>query len=148
MARESGDLNITNTLFTAWTHNTQNAYVERNAGSLSLNVRKQHTDSLDVGVGSRFEYPIKSEFGMFIPELEASISQDIIGNTPYSNANFVGGGSVFRVNGAPVARTTIDVGGGFNMVLSNNFNFRANYNLDWKKSYMGQSGSVTVRYTF
>jgi outer membrane autotransporter protein len=144
----SGCLNITPSLSAAYTGLSQRGYVERGAGSVGLNVERLRHHVLDLGFGIHYDYSLHTPYGDYIPQFAFTVRHDVIGKPIDTHSTFIIGGPAFNVKGAPIAKTTLDLSAGFNMVVNESFNYVANLNLSMKKNVKAQSATLTLRYRF
>ena len=143
--------NIRNVMFTPlasiqYMHLRVNSYTEEEAGALNLHVDGQDFDMLQGGIGAKCEYPMKTRYGTFIPELHIKWLYDFIGDTQATTSSFSGGGGSFATTGFTPAQSTYDFGAKVSLFTKNNFTIEANYDFQFKEDYWENTGWVTVSY--
>ncbi|HOW58748.1 MAG TPA: autotransporter domain-containing protein [Candidatus Omnitrophota bacterium] len=131
----------------------QNAYKEKGAGALNLNVNGQGYNFLEQGLGMKLAYPflledVSPNIGTLIPALKVAWLYDYIGDKFETTSSFQGGGPSFKTNGPKPARSGILFGGEIAFLSKGNMTLTANWDWEIKEKYSSQNYYGTIRFDF
>lgn len=124
------------------------SYTETGAGALDLSVEDQGYDTLETGLGAKFDHSFAARFGAITPEVHVRWLYDAIADKQSTTSTFSGGGGSFATNGFTPARSALNVGGRLAFITKGNWSFDANYDFEYKEDYTSHTGWADIRYTF
>ncbi len=132
-----------------YVHYSADSYTETGAGGASLTVTSDDMDILEFGVGVDATTTHAFRDGSSIkPSLSAGVRYDVIGDEFQATNQFAGGGAAFKVEGFDPAQTTFDLGAGVTYYSTDNWEFSAGYDFEYKSDYDSHTGSVKAAYKF
>ena len=125
-------------------------YTETGAGGLSLqNVDTEDFQALDLGVSVNAQWEIqRSEGDSVLPAVHAGYSYDVINDNVESTASFTGGGASFKTEGFEPDEHSFNVGGGLTYLSTESWEFKAEYDFEYKEDYHAHSGLARATYKF
>lgn len=142
-------LTLSPALIADYTHLSIDDYTETGAGGANLDVNSDSLNVLDIGVGVDASWLHQNMDGSYLkPALHAAYRYDLIGDNVETTSTFAGGGAAFQTNGMDPARSTFNVGAGLSYMATNNWEFSANYDYEFKSDYGAHSGLVRAAYKF
>jgi outer membrane autotransporter protein len=142
-------LTLTPALLADYTHLSIDDYTETGAGGANLDVDSDSLNALNLGVGLDASWLHQNADGSYLkPALHAAYRYDLIGDNLQTTSTFTGGGAAFETQGMDPARSTFNVGAGLNYMATNNWEFSANYDYEFKSDYGAHSGTVRAAYKF
>ena len=126
-----------------------NQYKEDGAGALDLSVTGNGYNQLLQTLGTKFAYPfVSKKAGTFIPAVKAAWLYDYIGDQFVTNASFAGGGTSFTTKGAKPAQNGLLLGGELAFLNKGNMTLTANYDVELKDQFVGNTYYGTARFDF
>ncbi len=132
-----------------YVHYDADDYTETGAGGANLTVDNDTLNILELGVGVEASWENQNADGSILkPTIHAGVRHDVIGDEVESTNTFVGGGSAFKTEGFDPAQTTFNGGVGVTYYSTNNWNFTANYDGEYKSDYSSHSGLLKAGYKF
>lgn len=142
-------LTLSPALLADYTHLSIDDYTETGAGGANLNVNSDSLNILEIGVGVDASWMHQNMDGSYLkPALHAAYRYDLIGDNVETTSTFAGGGAAFQTDGMDPARSTFNVGAGLSYMATNNWEFSANYDYEFKSDYGAHSGLVRAAYKF
>lgn len=146
----SGIVNFTFTPLVSlqWSRLNVDSYTETDADSLNLSVEEQDYDILQSGVGARVAHSIKLESCTLTPEIYGKWLYDFIGDEVSMTSTFTGGGASFETKGFKPARHSGNVGTKLAVAFERDLSLIGEYGVEVKEDFLGQYGTVTVKYKF
>lgn len=132
-----------------WTHYDPDSYTETGAGGLGLTVEGDAMDILEAGAGVTASWDHQTASGgHLVPEVRAGARYDMIGDEITTTSSFIAGGSSFQTKGFDPAQTTVSLGAGAKYYSTDNWEFTANYDFEYKSDYESHAGFVKMAYKF
>ncbi|MCB9979289.1 MAG: autotransporter domain-containing protein [Rhodospirillales bacterium] len=142
-------LTLSPALLADYTHLSIDDYTETGAGGANLDVNSDSLNILEIGVGVDASWLHQNMDGSYLkPAVHAAYRYDVIGDNVETTSTFTGGGAAFQTNGMDPARSTFNVGAGLSYMATNNWEFSANYDYEFKSDYGAHSGLVRAAYKF
>lgn len=124
-------------------------YNETGAGGNGLNVDTDDQQALLLSIGSDIEWNITGRDGSeYMPYLRASYSYDLMADEVETTSTFLAGGTAFKSEGADIARSSLGLGAGVNVVTTNGFEFTAGYDAEIKEDFLAHTGMLQARWSF
>jgi outer membrane autotransporter protein len=126
----------------------QDSYKESGAAGVSLeNVSGINLSQLEAGIGVKFSMLEDDDDDRFYhPYMNFMVLHDLKAASQETTAKFSGGGGSFKITSATPDKTTYNMGVGVVFMHKNHMQLTANYELRKKDKFVGQSGSIAVRY--
>ena len=116
---------------------------------LDLTVNGKDLNMAEVGAGLDASWKHKNVDGSsFDPSLHAGYSYDLVGDRVEVTSAFAAGGGTFVSQGADPARSRIDAGAGLSYQTTDNWQFSANYDYNFKEDFSAHSGYLRAGYRF
>ena len=132
-----------------WTHYDPDGYTETGAGGLNQVVDQDSVDIFELGVGVDASWQYETASGMeFVPSLHAGYRYDLVGDEVEATARFTGAGAAFTTQGADPARSAFNVGGAMKLYTTDNWEFSANYDFNFKSDYDAHAGYLRAGVKF
>lgn len=124
-------------------------YNEAGAGGNGLNVDTDDQQALLLSIGSDIEWNFTGRDGSeYMPYLRASYSYDLMGDEVETTSTFLAGGTAFKSEGADIARSSLGLGAGVNVVTTKGFEFTAGYDAEIKEDFLAHTGMLQARWSF
>ena len=124
-------------------------YREAGTGGAALSVKSDDVSAFLISVGSDIEWNIAGSNGAtYMPYLRAKYSYDAIADEVQSTSNFLAGGAAFTSKGADVAKSTLTLGTGVNVMTAEGFEFTAAYDAEIKEDFLAHTGMLQARWAF
>lgn len=140
---------FTPNLLAHWTHFSPDSYTETGAGGLNNVVDPDSVNILELGIGFENNWRYETIGGSDVePQVHAGYRYDLIGDSIDSTARFTGAGAAYNVQGADPARSNFNVGAGIKMYTTDNWEFTANYDFNFKQDYRAHSAYVRAGVKF
>lgn len=140
---------LTPSILAHYQHIAVDDYSETGAGGLSLDVDNEDLNILQVGVGAELGWDLDAGNGGVIrPALNAGYRYDLINDEVQATSTFTAGGPSFETNGLEPSRHTFNVGASVTFANTNNWEFTADYDFEYKPDYDAHSGYVRAGYKF
>lgn len=124
----------------------ERGYQESDAGSLSLHVNSNKTESLTSKVGIRAAKEFIKEQSSYVPEVRAFWLHDFSDRVE-QNASFVDGGS-FTTRGRDPERDSLNLGTGLNVYLQNDCRLFVSYDWHITSDFEAHSVQTGVQFSF
>lgn len=132
-----------------WTHYDADGYTETGAGNAGLVVSQDTVNVFELGVGVDATWQYQTASGMEVePSLHAGYRYDLVGDEVSTSNRFIGGTTAFAADGADPARSTFNVGAGMKLYTTDNWEFSANYDFEFKSDYDAHSGYLRAGVKF
>lgn len=142
-------MTVTPNLLAHWMHYDGDDYTETGAGNASLHVDQDTVNIFELGVGATAAWQYETASGMDVePSLHVGYRYDLIGDEVQSTNRFIGGGQAFNTQGADPARSTFNVGAGMKLYTTDNWEFSAKYDFEYKADYDAHSGYLRAGVKF
>jgi outer membrane autotransporter protein len=130
-------------------HYNGDDYTETGAGNAGLRVDQDSLNVFELGVGVTAAWQYETASGMDVePSLHAGYRYDLVGDEVESTNRFIGGGQAFNTQGADPARSTFNAGAGLKLFTTDNWEFSANYDFEFKSDYDAHSGYLRAGVKF
>ena len=124
-------------------------YTETGSGANGQSVDTDNQSALLVSLGADMEWNITGRDGSeYMPYLRAKYSYDAIGDEVETTSTFLGGGTAFTAQGADIARHSLGLGAGVNVVTTGGFEFTAGYDAEVKEDFLAHTGMLQARWSF
>lgn len=124
-------------------------YSETGTGGNGLTVDTDDQNALLVSFGADVEWNHTGRDGSeYMPYLRAKYSYDAIGDEVETTSSFLGGGTAFKSEGADIARHSLGLGTGVNVVTTSGFEFTAGYDAEIKEDFLAHTGMLQARWSF
>lgn len=124
-------------------------YTETGSGANGQSVDTDNQSALLVSLGADMEWNITGRDGSeYMPYLRAKYSYDAIGDEVETTSTFLGGGTAFTAQGADIARHSLGLGAGVNVVTTAGFEFTAGYDAEVKEDFLAHTGMLQARWSF
>ncbi len=129
--------------------NQISSYSESGATGFNFNVDKTSINFLEARAGAEIgkEFVV-NKTNRIRPKFQASYGYDFAGNRQTTNINFVGQSTSFQSSGANVARASLRVGSGVELMKSDDLKLNLDYNFETKKNYQAHTGLIKATYNF
>lgn len=122
------------------------SYTESTAGGLNLAVEPKNIPEFASVFGVRFASLNEYVEALYVPELRIMAHYDFIRERQVTNSNFVSNGSIFfETRGPKPDPMTYNVGTALT-AYGQNLIFQINYDLEFRKQYLGHYGHIKLRY--
>lgn len=124
-------------------------YTETGAGGANLRVEGESVDVLEFGANltAQWSYQLENK-AIFQPEISAGLSYDIFGDGISARSTYVGGGTSFETQGADPAQLSIDLGLAASYSQNDQWDLRAEYDLEARSDYTAHTGMIRATYHF
>ncbi len=131
-----------------YTYLDVDSYAETNAGGLSLLVQHDPIQEMVGGLGVRLA--IKRDFiqAIYVPEFSFALLYDFAGQAESMQANFLGGGSPFYVDGIKPAQYIQQYGAGITAYTSDGYSFTVKGNFEHRNELFGYNVYLQLRYAW
>lgn len=140
---------LTPNLLAHWVNWNPDSYTETGAGGANLKVNGNTLNKFELGAGLKAGWSVKNADGSWLkPQLRAGYRYDLNNDRIEDTAQFTGGGGAFSVPGPAPARSTLDLGASLKFLTTNNWDFTASYDFNWKSDYTSSSGFLRATYRF
>ncbi len=126
----------------------QDAYTETNAPTAALAMDESRSTSLRSSIGVSLSRNFGLQDGKLRPELRLAWLHEFHDAAPTSTAQFAFGGSSFTSTGAQPAKDALAPGLGLTWLVSDDLTISANYDAEIKDRYLGNTGTLKVRFDF
>ena len=124
-------------------------YSEAGAAGNGLSVNTDDQEAFLLSIGSDIEWNITGRDGSeYMPYLRAKYSYDMMGDEVETTSTFLAGGSAFTSEGADIARSSLGLGAGVNVVTTSGFEFTAGYDAEIKEDFLAHTGMLQARWSF
>jgi|GEM_PF-1971798 len=144
-----GGLKLTPQLSAHYVYYKPDDVSETGAGTAGLNIENDALQAFQVGVGLDISKATTLKDGsIFTPELSVGYRYDLIGDTLDADVTFQGGGAAFSVDGPDPAQSTFEIGVGAVYANTDNWEFSASYDYNYKEDFNSHSGLVRAAYQF
>lgn len=125
------------------------SYREAGAAGNGLSVNTDDQEAFLLSIGSDIEWNITGRDGSeYMPYLRAKYSYDMMGDEVETTSTFLAGGSAFTSEGADIARSSLGLGAGVNVVTTSGFEFTAGYDAEIKEDFLAHTGMLQARWSF
>jgi len=125
----------------------RNAFTEKDAGALNLDVEKEHNTSLLSGLGFKLKKEYKTTNGVITPEFRARWLHEFADSDYTLNASFTGYPvSTFSVRGDRAQRDSAAVGAGVNWEMNKSFALTLTYDATLSGDRTEHGGTTGIRY--
>lgn len=131
-----------------YAHLSIDPYAETGAGTLNLRVDRQQYDFLELGLGARLDYTLRTERGSWTPEIHAKWLYDGVGDRIQNTSRFSAGGPAFTTNGLEPAQSALNAGAGITFYFRDGLSVSATYDFIHKADFLSHNGELTCRYDF
>ncbi|QVL45077.1 MAG: autotransporter domain-containing protein [Methylophilaceae bacterium] len=126
----------------------QDAYTEKDAGAIGLNVDSQSYSRTRYGLGGRLTTKLGTEI-IYRPEIDlgwyrdtGTLNKDVV-------ASYIGGGEKFVTPGTDyIGRNFVNLGLGLNVEASQLTTIQVRYDLDASNGFESHTGSIAARINF
>lgn len=148
--KQRGNLILTPTLSADYLHYDAQSYTETGAGGASLRVSGADKNLLNLGIGSRLQWTLKTNSGLRLtPEVHANYKYDVLkGDKADTTASFVAGGTTFETRGLDLSNSTFNLGAGMQLYGKQNWDVTVQYDLTLRHNYTANSGILSAAYSF
>ena len=144
-------LAFTPSLTANYLHYSADGYTETGANGADLTVGRQAENTLQLGIGGRLQYLLKSaDSGVIVkPDIHASYQYDVLDKDHVdTTASLAAGGGTFTTNGLNPSNATVTVGTGLKIYDAGPWDFSASADYTAKADYNAYSGTIRVGYKF
>lgn len=145
----SNDLTITPSVSMAYMNYDADNYTETGAGGANLTVDSDDLSSFEIGVGVEAGWMLEQPDGSVMkPVIRVGVRHDLIGDEFEATNTLAGGGAAFKTQGFDPAQTTFNGGVGMTYFSTENWDFTANYDAEFKSDYLSHAGVLKAAYNF
>jgi len=145
---ETGGIKITPFAGLAYTYLDVDDYTETGSNA-NLHVKNSSVDVLKSDLGAKFDYPMSSNGVTYNPHVLAAWDYDFIGDQTKTTSNFSSvAGVTFTSKGADVARNTIRLGAGLDVMTQDNMTVSLDYDYEGRTKFDSHAGTVKARFGF
>ncbi len=140
---------LTPSVLAHYTHYNPEEYTETGAGGLNATIDGDSLNIFELGLGIDASWTYKTDNGgMLKPKVNAGYRYDFIGDEFAINSQLAGGGATFKSEGFDPAQSTFTLGTGVKYYDTNNWEFTADYDYEFKSDYDSHSALLKAAYKF
>lgn len=144
----AGNLHVTPFVSGQYSLVTQDDYNETGS-SANLHVKNEDVNIFKSGLGTKFEYVMKSGGITYVPRVSGAWYYDFIGDEASTTSNFTSApGTTWASRSATIAQSEFKVGAGLDILAQDNMTVSLDYNWNTKQDFDAHSGSVKARFDF
>jgi outer membrane autotransporter protein len=146
---EVGETTLTPNVLAHWVNYNPSNYTETGAGGANLQVNGNTMNQVELGFGLKAGWTLEDGAGSLIkPQLHAGYRYAVMNDAIEDTSNFTGGGGTFITQGATPARSSVNLGGTIKLDTTNNWEFTASYDFDYRADYISNAGFIRAAYKF
>ena len=144
-----GNTTLTPNVLAHWVNYNPGSYTETGAGGANLHVDGNTMNQVEFGFGLKTGWTLEDGAGSLIkPQLRAGYRYAVVNDAVEDTSAFTGGGGTFITQGATPARSSVNLGGTIKLDTTNNWEFTASYDFDYKVDYVSNAGFIRAAYKF
>ena len=128
----------------SWTRVDNDGYTETGADNLGLIVADSDHDVVTLRAGGEMAHKVSNGTARF----SVMGGYDVVNDNVVSTATFIGGGSSFTTTGADADKVSLQLGLGYDSVVSDDSTVSLDLNADLRADYDSMSGSLTYKSKF
>lgn len=145
---ETGGIKITPFAGLAYTYLDTDEYTETGSDA-NLHVDNNEINILKSDLGAKFDYPMSSNGVTYNPHVLVAWDYDFIGDETKTTSNFSSAAGVtFESKGADVARNSIRLGAGLDVMTQDNLTVSLDYDYEGRTKFDSHAGTIKARFGF
>ena len=125
------------------------SFTETGAGAFNLNEDPDSNSSFEVGPSVTISGQVQQANGDYLkPHLVAGYRYEFLQDEVETTASFTGAGGSFTAQGYEPEEHRFNIGTGLTYMTTTNWEFKVDYNYDFREDYEAHSGFVRAAYRF
>ncbi|MFP4464942.1 MAG: autotransporter domain-containing protein [Alphaproteobacteria bacterium] len=143
-----GEAKVVPTFGLNYTRYDADSYTEKVAGANFNKVDSDALNMFEVTLGAEAAWDLAQADGSIVqPVVRLGVRHDLIGDE-FEATNTLVGASAYKTKGFDPAQTTFDGGVGVTYFSTQNWDFTADYNVEYKSDYVSHAGLLKAAYNF